>query len=87
MCQSEIEPGVWVNHMPMPFYYGILTKKYWKIRKQRIKDAKAVLNGEAIAVTWNPELGDLIPCEENDQGVMKNCSKIKFRFIKGEKNG
>ncbi len=51
----EISPGVWVNAKPEPFYYGILTKEYWSKRKQRKKDAKAVLKGEAIAVTWNKE--------------------------------
>lgn len=51
-CQTEIEEGVWVNALPIPFYPGILTKEYWKERKQRKKDAKAVLRGEAIAVTW-----------------------------------
>jgi len=50
--QMEIEPGVWVNARPLPFYYGILTKEYWRIRKQRKKDAKAVMQGKAIAVTW-----------------------------------
>lgn len=48
----ELESGVWVNAQPLPFYYGILTKEYWRERKQRKKDAKAVLKGEAIAVTW-----------------------------------
>jgi DNA phosphorothioation-dependent restriction protein DptG len=51
-CQTEIEKGTWVNAQPLPFYYGILTKEYWKERKQRKKDAKAILKGEAIAVTW-----------------------------------
>ena len=51
-CQAEIEPGVWVNARPLPFYPGILTKQYWRERKQRKKDAKAVMKGEAIAVTW-----------------------------------
>ena len=50
--QAQISPGVWVNARPLPFYYGILTKEYWKERKQRKKDAKAVLSGKAIAVTW-----------------------------------
>ena len=49
----EISSGVWVNSQPLPFYYGFFTKKYWQIRKQRKKDAKAVLKGEAIAVTQN----------------------------------
>ena len=50
--QVEIEPGVWVNARPLPFYNGILTKDYWRERKQRKKDAKAVMRGDAIAVTW-----------------------------------
>ena len=50
--QTEISPGVWVNAIPLPFYYGIFTKDYWIERKQRKKDAKAVLQGKAIAVTW-----------------------------------
>ena len=50
--QMEIEPGVWVNARPLPFFYGIFTKKYWEERRQRKKDAKAVLRGNAIAVTW-----------------------------------
>ena len=44
--------GVWVNARPLPFYCGILTKEYWRERKQRIKDAKSILKGDAIAVTW-----------------------------------
>lgn len=54
-CGMEISPGVWVHAQPLPFYYGILTREYWRERKQRKKDAKAVLKGEAIAVTWNKE--------------------------------
>ena len=50
--QTQIVPGVWVNAQPLPFYYGILTKGYWRERKQRKKDAKAVLKGKAVAVTW-----------------------------------
>ena len=49
---TEISPGVWVGARPLPFYYGILSKGYWRERKQRRKDAKAVLKGKAIAVTW-----------------------------------
>jgi hypothetical protein len=53
---TEISPGVWVHDRPLPFYYGVLTKEFWrerrKTKKQRKKDAKAVLKGEAIAVTW-----------------------------------
>jgi hypothetical protein len=44
--------GKWVNARPLPFYYGILTKGYWIERKKRMKDAKAVLQGKAVAVTW-----------------------------------
>lgn len=44
--------GKWVNARPLPFYYGFLTKDYWRIRKRRRKDAKAVRQGKAIAVTW-----------------------------------
>ena len=51
----EISPGIWVNARPLPFYYGILTKDFWRKRKQRKKDAKAVLRGEAVAVTWETE--------------------------------
>ena len=50
-----ISPGVWVHARPLPFYYGILSKSFWRERKQRKKDAKAVLKGEAIAVTWKAE--------------------------------
>ena len=50
--QTEIEKGVWVNAQPLPFYYGLLTKGYWINKKQRKRDAKAVLKGTAIAVTW-----------------------------------
>lgn len=46
---------VWVNARPLPFYYGILTRAYWQERKQRRKDAKAVLQGKAVAVTWESE--------------------------------
>jgi len=52
----EIEPGVWVNARPLPFYNGILTKEYWVQRKQRKKDAKAVMKGEAIAVSWKTDI-------------------------------
>ena len=50
--QMQIVPGVWVSARPLPYYPGILTKQYWRERKQRKKDAKAVLKGKAIAVTW-----------------------------------
>jgi len=50
--QVEIESGVWVNARPLPFYPGILTKDYWRERKQRKIDAKVVMKGDAIAVTW-----------------------------------
>ena len=55
-AQMEIEPGVWVKARPLPFYYGILTKEYWAQRKQRKKDANAVLKGEAIAITWKSDI-------------------------------
>lgn len=48
----EIEPGKWVHARPLPFYPGPLTKESWRERKQRKKDAKAVMQGRAIAVTW-----------------------------------
>ena len=54
-CQAQIEPGVWVNARPLPYSNcigDIFTKRYWSERKQRKKDAKAVLKGKAIAVTW-----------------------------------
>ena len=52
-AQMEIEKGVWVNSRPLPFYYGVLSKEFWAERKQRKKDAKAVLRGDAVAVTWS----------------------------------
>ena len=54
--QVEIEPGIWVNARPLPFYYEIFTKEYWRERKQRKKDARAVMKGKAIAVTWENDL-------------------------------
>ena len=53
--QCEIRPGVWVNCPPLPFYPGIFTREYWRERKRRKKDAKAVLQGKAVAVTWENE--------------------------------
>jgi len=53
--QCQIEEGVWVNARPLPFYPGFLTREYWRERKQRRKDAKAVLQGKAVAVTWESE--------------------------------
>jgi len=53
----QIDEGVWVHAQPLPFYNGILTKDYWSERKQRKKDAKAVLKGKAIAVTWESNNG------------------------------
>ena len=53
--QAQIEPGVWVNAQPLPYYNclgDLFTKRYWREKRQKIKDAKAVLKGEAIAVTW-----------------------------------
>lgn len=52
----EISKGVWVHAQPLSFSNGIFTKEYWKERKQRKKDAKAVLKGKAVAVTWENEL-------------------------------
>lgn len=52
----EIEPGIWVKARHLPFYHGILTKEYWIQRRQRKKDAKAVMEGKAIAVTWKSNL-------------------------------
>jgi hypothetical protein len=56
-CQGQIAPGVWVNMRPLPFYYGIFTKEYWKERRERKKDAKAVMSGKAVAVTWSSDFG------------------------------
>ena len=53
--QQEIADGIWVNAKPLDFEPGILTKEYWIQRKNRKKDAKAVLKGDAIAVTWKNE--------------------------------
>ena len=56
--QCQIEEGVWVNARPLPYYNCIgdlFTKRYWRERKQRRKDAKAVLQGKAVAVTWESE--------------------------------
>ena len=51
-CSQQISSGVWVNAKPLDYPHHILTKGYWEARKQRKKDAKAVLKGKAIAVTW-----------------------------------
>ena len=51
-CQAEVSKGVWVNAQPLAFPYSFFSKEYWKERKQRKKDAKAVLKGKAVAVTW-----------------------------------
>ena len=53
--QVEIEKGVWVDARPLPFYYDFLSKEFWRERKQRRKDAKAVLKGKVIAVTWETD--------------------------------
>lgn len=53
--QVHISPGVWVNARPIQFENGLLTKEYWRERKQRKKDAKAVRQGKAIAVTWESD--------------------------------
>ena len=53
--QCEIESGVWVNAQPLPYYNclgDLFTKEFWEKRRQRKKDAKAVLRGTAIAITW-----------------------------------
>lgn len=50
--QVEIGKGVWVYAKPLPFYYGIISKSFWKIRWQRIKDAYIVLKGKGDVVTW-----------------------------------
>lgn len=53
--QREISPGCWVNAKPLPYYNMLgdfFTKRYWKERKERKKDAKAVRQGKAVAVTW-----------------------------------
>jgi len=50
--QMEITKGVWVNARPLSFYHGFLTKGYWRERRLRKKDAKAIMQGKAIAVTW-----------------------------------
>jgi hypothetical protein len=57
-CGTEIEPGVWVNARPLPYYNclgDLFTKRYWRELRQRRKDAKAVLQGKAVAVTWESE--------------------------------
>ena len=48
----EIEKGIWANAKPIPFYYGIFTKKYWKIFRSRLVDAWFVFRGKAEAITW-----------------------------------
>lgn len=56
---TEIDNGVWVHAQPLPYYNclgDLFTKRYWRERKQRKKDAKAVLKGKAIAVTWEKEI-------------------------------
>ena len=53
--QCCLDGHIWVHARPLPFYYGILSKGYWAERKQRKKDARAVLKGTAIAVTWEEE--------------------------------
>ncbi len=53
--QCCFDGHIWVNARPLPYYNclgDLFTKGYWRERKQRIKDAKAVLKGRAIAVTW-----------------------------------
>ena len=50
--QTEIEHGVWVKAKPLPFYYGIFTRGYWKMKWGHLKDAIEVLKGKADVVTW-----------------------------------
>ena len=54
--QSEISPGVWVNSKPILFPYFIISKEYWREIKKRIRGAKAVMQGKAVAVTWKKDL-------------------------------
>ena len=57
-CQCCYDGKVWVNAQPLPYPFfirDIFTKAYWRERKQRRKDAKAVLQGKAVAVTWESE--------------------------------
>ena len=56
-AQSQIAEGVWINAKPLPFYYGILSKGYWKELRKRFKDAKAVFKGKAVAITWETDNG------------------------------
>jgi hypothetical protein len=51
-CGVEIEEGVWVKGKPLPFYYGVLTREYWTVLKDRLKDAYQVFKGKADAVRW-----------------------------------
>lgn len=60
----QIEKGIWVNARPLPFYYGICTIGYWKEMIQRIKDAKEILRGRALAVTWENTNKDKISNKE-----------------------
>jgi hypothetical protein len=56
--QCSYDGEHWVNMQPLPYYNCIgdlFTKRYWRERKQRKKDAKAVLQGKAVAVTWESE--------------------------------
>lgn len=55
--KQEIKPGVWVNAKPLPFYNGILTISYWKVRWGCLKDAWKVLRGKADAVSWDIKKG------------------------------
>jgi hypothetical protein len=54
--QTQIDEGVWVNARYLPFYPGFFTKQYWKEWNQRRKDAKSVMQGKAVAVTWESDL-------------------------------
>ena len=55
-CDCEISPGVWVHAQPLPFPHYILEKGFWREMKKRIKDAKAIMQGKAVAVTWKKDL-------------------------------
>lgn len=54
--KTQISPGIWVNARPIQFCYGVFTKEFWRERKQRKKDAKAIMSGKAVAVTWESDL-------------------------------
>lgn len=55
-CQTSYEDKdgkiFWVNAKPLPFYYGFLSKCYWKEMFGRLKDCKYVMQNRAEVVTW-----------------------------------